>query len=74
LKLIKLPWLLLLVLYGLSLEALTVSVVLLFFASHQDAVGVVEPTHPSARELSGPIMNQATNIKQLAKIGTQMIQ
>jgi len=62
------------VLYGLSLEALTVSVVLLFFASHQDAVGVVESAHPSTRELSGPIMNQTTNIRQLAKVGAQMIQ
>ena len=61
-------------LYGLSLEALTVSAVLLFFASHQDAVGVVESAHPLVRELSGPIMNQATNNKQLAKIGKQLIQ
>ena len=60
-------------LYGLSLAALTVSVVLLFFASHQDAADAVESTHPSARELSAPEMNQTTSIKQLAKIGKELI-
>ena len=71
---IKKPWLLLPVLYGLSLAALTVSVVLLFFASHQDAVDAVESTHLSARELSEPEMNHTTSVKYLAKIGKQLIQ
>ena len=61
-------------LYGLSLVALTVSVVLLFFASHQDAVDAVESTHLSARELSAPEMNQTPSIKYLGKIGKQLIQ
>ena len=50
-------------LYGLSLAAQTVFVVLLSFAFHQGAVDAVESAHLSVRELSAPEKNQATSIK-----------